>query len=252
MNEALFFGGRRVALAGVGEPFGLGDVGDLLAYRRMWEPFIEAHLNLWRDLNEVLEGAPTASQCPSGIFSSGDVQTTNPSTRSFCAALSLSRARVSDTPEGILPQWNAWKNKSSSEILAGARTMLEWHQEVVLRVGNTYKNDLINIRETWGLSPVTLPDLPPFNTQQEIIARIEGAYITAKGAVQLIGYGIGQTLRLVSNATEAVVEGLSDTAKELPKITSRIGIAAVIAAAVVGGALIIYYAPRKHHEPIKT
>jgi hypothetical protein len=154
---------------------------------------------------------------------------------------------TSDTyPPGILPQWNAWKGKSSSEILTGAGSMLEWHQDVVMKVGGPYKDELLKIAKLWGIE-IRLPELPSFDKQQEIIARIEGAYIAVKGVLQVIGYGVGETLVKAGDVTEAVAEGLTETAKAIPKAVSSpltwIGITAVLA--VVGGVLLVYYAPRR-------
>jgi len=243
--EGIYLDGQRVIRLGVG--FGLGDVGDLIAYRRMWDPFIEAHLNIWRNVNALLESIPTAKKCPAGIFDAEELKDLGSTERALCSSLSLSRARVSSTdPSGILPQWNAWAGKSSSEILAGAKDMLEWHQSVVFRVGTTYKDDLVKIGELWNIE-IDLPDVPSFSEQQDIRARIEGAYIATKGVLQIIGYGIGRTLVLVGSVAEAVGEGLTQTAKALPSAlptpNTWIGIAAV--AAVVGAGVLIYYVPRK-------
>jgi hypothetical protein len=254
MNEIIYFGSRAVDTShpvyyrrrpiGVGD-VGLSGVGDLLAYRQMWEPFIAAHLEQWRNVNELLESVPEAQKCPSGIFESAQIQHLPPMTQSFCASLVLSRMYTSDThPFGILPQWNAWAGKSSAEILAGAKSMLEWHQDVVMRVGGVDKDNLVSIADNWKIA-VRLPDLPSFTTQQDIIARIEGAYVTVKGVLQIIGYGAGETLKMVGNVAQAVEEGLVDTAKQLPKTSRKIGIAVAVTAVVVGGALIIYYVPKR-------
>ncbi|RPH62419.1 MAG: hypothetical protein EHM89_05615 [Acidobacteria bacterium] len=226
---------------------GLGDVGDLLAYRQMWEPFIAAHLELWRYVNGLLESTPTAQKCPTGIFNATQIQNMDATERGFCASLVISRMYTSDTnPLGILPQWNAWKGKSSAEILTGAGSMLEWHQDVVMRVGGPYKDELIKIAKLWGIE-VRLPELPSFSKQQEIIARIEGAYVSVKGALQVIGYGVNETLVKAGDVTSAVAEGLTEIPRAAAKAVSSpfvwIGVTAVLA--VVGGALLIYYAPRK-------
>lgn len=251
MSDFIFAGERlnrpwQGTATGVG---GVGEVGDLIAYRQAWDPFIEAHLNLWRGVNTLLENVPTAKRCPDGLFDESQLAglELGSTEHAFCASLALSRMRVSNThPTGILPQWNAWSGKSSLEILAGAKDMLEWHQSVVMRVGNTYKDELIKIGALWDIE-IVLPDVPEFSKQQEIIARIEGAYISAKGVLQIIGYGIGQTLALAGSLTEALAEGLSESARLLPQAvptsTTWIGIAAVVA--VVGAGVLIYYIPRK-------
>lgn len=239
MNEMVFLGGQPVAI-GIGD----GDVGDLLAYRREWEPFIKAHLDLWRHLNAVLEDTQIAHDvCPSGIFDPKRI-VGNPAEAALCADLLLTRIRTSATnPAGILTQWNLWKDASSDQMVAGAQTMLAWHQSVVLDVGGPMKDDLVRIGKLWGVD-MQLPDLPAFSLQQNIISRIEGAFISTKGELKLIGYAAGETLRLAGDTGQAIAEGLSDTAKALPKAASDalkwIGVAVVL----VGGALVVYYIPR--------
>ena len=262
MNETIFLGGCpvirpegiylngvrviRLGLHGVG----VGDPGDLLVYRQAWEPFVAAHLELWRALNEILESAPEAQKCQTGIFDAGQLKNLPPEiSREFCLSLSLTRIRISNTnPGGILTQWNSWKDKSSADIVAGASSMLEWLQSTILRIGGTYKDELTDIAGFWGL-PVKLPDIPSFSTQQAIRARIEGAYITAKGVLQIVGYNAIQTLQSVSNVAQAVGEGLRDTAQALPKTLPTVAVVAAVAAVVVGGGLLIYYIPRRPALP---
>lgn len=248
--EGIYLDGHRVISLGLrGADVGVGDVGDLLVYRQTWEPFVAAHLELWRALNEILENAPEAQKCPAGIFDVAGLKDLTPATRAFCASLSLTRIRVSNTdPGGILTQWNAWKDKQSIDLVAGAPDMLKWLQSVILRIGGTYKDELVDIAKYWSI-PVKLPDVPSFSRQQEIIARIEGAYITTKGVLQIVGYNAVQTLRSVSNVAQAVGEGLRDTAHALPKALPTIGVVAAIAAVVVGGGLLIYYVPRRRELP---
>lgn len=248
MNEIAFLGNRPVMFGSLGE----GDVGDLVAYRRAWEPFIAAHLNLWRHVNEVLENTQIAREvCPQGIFEPDQIRG-NPAEQSLCADLLLTRIRTSSTsPEGILPQWNMWKDASDASVVAGAKLMLEWHQNMVMKVGGPMKADLERIATLWKI-PLRLPDLPPFSLQQQIISRIEGAFIALKGTIKLIGYAAGDTLELAGSTGEAVAEGLSDTAKAIPKAVRSpfvwIGVAAVVA--VVGGVLIVYYVPRRATEEL--
>lgn len=240
MNEMLFLGGRPVAVGMIGD----GDVGDLLAYRREWEPFIAAHLNLWRHVNAVLEDTQIARDvCPGGLFLPAQIRG-NPAEAALCADLLLSRIRTNPTsPGGILAQWNLWKDASSDQMLAGAQVMLAWHQKVVLDVGGPMKDDLVRIGKLWNID-VSLPDLPTFSLQQDVISRIEGAFISTKGELKLLGYAAGDTLSLAGSTGEAVAKGLSDTAKALPKAVSSSLVWIGIAVVVVGGGLIIYYHPR--------
>lgn len=248
--DGIYLDGQRVIRLGL-QGVGVGvDVGDLLAYRQQWEPFIAAHLNLWRKVNSLLESTPTAKKCPKGIFKMDQVsKELNDSEIGYCASLNISRMYTSSTyPLGILYKWNAWSGKSSSDILAGAKSMLEWHQSVVMDVGGPIKDELFQIANIWGLA-VELPEVPAFSKQQEIRARIEGAYITAKGVIQIVGYGVGETLAKVGTAAEATAEGLRETAKKVSEAAAKppsklmwIGIAGVVA--VVGAGVLIYYVPR--------
>lgn len=242
--EGIYYGGQRVIRLGMGG-VGLGDVGDLLAYRREWEPFIAAHLELWRDMNARFENSPDVTKCPPGIFTDAQITNLDPLWRSWCATLALTRLQTSTTdPRGILPRWNAWANKSSIDIVAGAAAMLAWHQEVVVGVGGPDKNKLVEIAKIWDI-PIQLPNLPTFSTQQDVISRIEGAYVTTKGILQTFGYGAGEALIGTANVSQAIAQGLTDTAKALPSTAKWIGIAAAVAVAVVGGALIVYYVPKR-------
>lgn len=239
--DGIYYGGRRVIR------LGLGDAGDLLAYRQEWEPFVEAHLGIWRYLNGLLESIPEAQKCPAGIFDMAQISNLNSTERAFCASLDLTRIRISDTnPGGILHQWNLWKDKPSIDLIAGADIMLKSHQETVMRVAGAYKDELLQITKLWKIA-VQLPDVPTFSRQQEIIARIEGAYITTKGVLQVLGYGIGEVLEGATDQAQAAAKGLKETAQGISKaITSPwtwIGVSAVLA--VVGGGLLVYYAPRR-------
>ncbi len=230
--------------------YALGDAAvwpsDLLAYRQQWEPFIKAHLDLWRYLNGIFESVPAAQQCPAGVFTAAAVSKLDTATQQFCASLALTRIRTSATdPGGILPQWNAWAGKSSAEILAGAPSMLKWHQDVVLKVGGSYKDDLVKIAKLWNLGPLDLPPVPSFSAQEAVIANIEGAGLVAQGLLQIIGYGTGQVLTGAADTASAVAKGLRDTAKALPGVFASpwtwIGMVGVVA--VVGGALVVHYLP---------
>ncbi len=232
--------------------FGLGvDVspGDLLQYRREWEPFVAAHLAIWNRLLDGLEKA-AGPHCPAGIFPPAALDKTDPTWRPICAALSVTRARVSETDlRGIPKQWNEWQGKSSAEILAGAATMLQWHQDVVRKVGTTYKDELVEIANYLGIE-IELPPVPDISIQQHIASQIEGAYIATKGIIQIAGYGFGNELVWAKDQSQALVQGLTDTIKEIPGVVRSpwtwIAITAVAVAVVAGS--VVYFVPRPAHR----
>lgn len=244
--DGIYIEGQRIIRLGL-QGVGLGDVGDLLAYRQEWEPFIAAHLGLWRYLNGLLESVPDAQKCPTGIFDASQIKTLDATSQAFCASLDLTRIRIDATnPGGILQQWNAWKDKSSADIVAGAADMLKWTQDTVLRVGGPYKAELLQIAKLWGIT-VQLPDVPSFSTQQEIMARAVGAYVTAKGVIEILGYGAGEALDTATDAAQATAKGLTETAKGVRQTILNpwlwIGMTTVVA--LVGAGLVIYYVPRR-------
>jgi hypothetical protein len=268
MNEVVFIGGRAAALGepvrfrgrpvflGYVQPIGVGDdsvwPSDLLAYRKQWDPFIAAHVALWRHLNDIFEATAAGQSCPLGM-NPDDLAPLDPTMRAFCASLMITRMRIDDTNagRGIPAAWNAFAGKSASEILSGAAPMLKWFQDTVHRVAGTYKDEMLKIAKMWNIE-IVLPDMPTLSTQQSIIATIEGAYTTAKGILQLVGYAIGTEAKWVGTQAQGIVEGLTDTVKALPKVVGGlsspwtwVGVAAILA--VVGAGLVIYYvpAPRK-------
>ncbi len=249
MNELVFRGGRAVMYARLG----VGDIGDtwpsdLLAYRRAWEPFIRAHVELWRHFNSLFEATPTGKTCPAGVDQS-TLASLDPNTKAFCSSLLLTRLRGGENtqtkPPSISAMWDAWRDKSASDILVGAPAMLTQQQSVVQTVAGQYKDELLEIAKFWNIN-VKLPDVPTFSTQQTIIAQIEGAYVAAKGILQLAGYATGTTLQWTATQAAALTEGLTDTVKALPKAISSpwlwVGVTAVVV--TIGAGMVFYYVPK--------
>jgi hypothetical protein len=248
-GEVIFLGGRAVPGFALGEPTWLGDgsVGDLLAFREEWEPYIAAHLALWQKMNDLFEGAPAASNCPTGTDDSTINPNLSPGEHAFCASLLQTRRAISYTDPGGIPyQWNAWRGKTSSEILNGADSMLKQQQSVVEWVSGPMKDTLVKLGQFWKIA-IELPDVPSFADQSHVIARIEGAWISLKGVVQMFGYAAGETVKKVGSWAEATAEGLSETVRAIPKAIGSpwtwVGVAAVIA--VVGAGLVVWYVPRR-------
>jgi|HubBroStandDraft_2_1064218.scaffolds.fasta_scaffold153070_2 hypothetical protein len=253
MNEVVFHRGRAVMYGSLG----VGDFGDawpsdLLAYRREWEPFVAAHVALWRYLNSLFESTPTGQKCPPGVDQSA-LNVFDPNTKAFCSSLMLTRLRGGDNsqtkPPSISAMWDAWRDKSASDILIGADKMLKQQQDVVRTVAGQYKDELLEIAKFWKLE-IKLPDVPTIDTQGQIIAKIEGTYVAAKGILQLAGYATGTTLAWTATQTAALTEGLTDTVKALPKAISSpwlwVGVTAVVVA--IGAGMVVYYVPK----PVRT
>ena len=84
--------------------------------------------------------------------------------------------------------------------------MLQWMQEVVMQVSGPDKDALVKIAKRWNVD-VELPNLPSFSTQQEVISRIEGAYVTTKGVLQILGYGAAEVANKAADKTGVVLKG---------------------------------------------
>lgn len=247
--DGIYLDGHRVIRLGL-QGVGVGGVSDLLAYRKLWDPFISAHYQLWTTLNERLESSVGAQKCPKGLFKPSDTQHLSVADQSFCAALRLSRMYVSrEDPYGIWKRWNYWSGTSSADMLINAKLILEDLQNTVIAVGGPDKDNLVKIARLVDM-PIELPDVPEFTVQQALYAQIEGAITAAEGVLEIIGYGAGETLKMAGSTTEAVAESIKETAKAVPEVVKKpitaIGIAAVVV--VVGAGVLIYYMPRRRPE----
>ena len=248
--EVVFRGGRAVMYGRLG----VGDASvwpsDLLAYRQEWEPFVRAHIELWRYFNQLFESTPAGKTCPVGVDPT-KLEPLDPSVRAFCSSLMLTRIQGGDNaqPGSISAMWDAWQGKNASDILVGASAMLKQQQDVVKAVSGPYKDQLLEIAKFWKID-VRLPDVPTFGVQQQIIAQIEGAYTAAKGILQIAGYATGTTLKWTATQVAALTEGLTDTVKALPKAISSpwlwVGVTAVVVA--IGAGMVVYYVPK----PVRT
>ena len=251
MNELVRLGGRPVIGFGfVGE----ADAGDLFAYRRMWDPFILDHVRLWLKVNDALESTSLArQQCPPGITDAQIQQLQTDTAKQLCTALNTTRSAV-DPTNGILAQWNAWAGRSSSDIVSNAEKMLRQQQAVVALVSGRLSDELVQIGQDWTI-PIELPNLPELSVQQLVISRIESAFTTVKGVLQVAGYvarnvagATSNAVHFVADQTKAVAEGLTSTIKALPKVAetvgTRVGITAIVMLALTGAGLLLYYVPR--------
>lgn len=250
--EGIYVDGHRVIRFGMdGAPsVGVDGVGDLFAYREMWDPFIRAHFELWQYMKGLLESAPTSKKCPEGLFAPDQIKHLSDVEQSFCASLRLARMYTSNTdPYGIPRRWNAWSGLSSADMLANAQLIVRDLQATVMAVGGPYKDELVRLARLWKIE-IELPDVPSFTTQQRIIANIEGAFTTAEGVLEIIGYGAGQSLEMAGDTADSVAESVRETAKAVPEAVRSpliwVGVTAVLA--VVGAGVLIYYAPRKRRS----
>ena len=249
MNGELVFRNGRAVMYG---SFGVGDASvwpsDLLAYRQMWEPFIRAHIELWRYFQSLFEATPAGKTCPAGVDQSS-LNSLDPNMRAFCSSLLLARLRGGDNtqtkPPSISAMWDAWRDKSASDILLGASTMLGQQQDVVRTVAGQYKDELLEIAKFWKID-VKLPDVPTFSTQQRSSRDRGSVHRLRKGFSSWPATRRGTTLQWTATQAAALTEGLTDTVKALPKAISSpwlwVGVTAVVV--MIGAGMVIYYVPK--------
>jgi len=163
-----------------------GGTGDLLAYRRMWDPYV---MGVVRALNAA--GDAWEARSPA----------INQSTLSPEAKASPTIWKtVADTLRGygtsLLSSWNQHAGLSTATILMMSGKILDAEQHVVDKTQNFFVPILK--RDAPGIA---LPPLPSIDVQRSVIATLEGAKLAAAGV-----------LHLVTSAAKVSFENLPQTA----------------------------------------
>jgi hypothetical protein len=205
-----------------GRSIGAGDTtpGDVLAYRAMWNDYvvdIACGLSIqgWALAQAAagtvpgpLDSAHLASLniCPNSstwvpngvvpIDLSGLAQ--QPPSASLLTSLSQI---ANDSSAALLDQWNNFAGLPDVQVTQQAASILEAYQDTVLQAGQQYQPSLATVSPALAAA---LPTGPDKSLQKQLIARIEGAGILARGTLKVIGIGIGGAVESIGNAvTEA-------------------------------------------------
>jgi hypothetical protein len=166
---------------GLGAP--TGNATDVIAYRKIWDDY-------------VMGTARAAIACGAAWQALVDQKppTTPPNVSQFAVApdaktLTLWAQLEQQKGEGIAASWNMYAGLQDWEIMVSAGDILQDFQSIVRRVGEFYQPSILK-----DCPSLTLPAPPGLELQKQVIGRIEGLGIIARGTLQLFAKGAGGTL----------------------------------------------------------
>lgn len=209
-------------------------VGDVLAYRTLWNDYVMGTVkalslcaDAWNAAGAAKRGGQSLPTGPNyGVLS----EAAQAAPESYEAIGSTDQGFAND----LLASWNMHAGMSEHDILLQASNILQDFQNTVLRVGQFYQPQVQN-----DCPSVPLPSPPSQDSQKQVISQLQGAGIAAQGALQLLGIGASGGLQTVGSVItggivplpEAVQEALKKTASTwLPSKTTLIvgGIGALV------------------------
>jgi hypothetical protein len=156
-------------LQGIGAPSGwrtLVSPVDVLAYRRIWDPFITATARAAVACAVALEAAAATASDPSTLLLAADTERVN--------------------ADALMTRWNLHAGTPDYEIVINAADILQDQQDAVLKAGQVYQAQIRT-----DCPSIELPAPPGIAVQTGVIGAIEGFGILAHGVLQLIGQAAG-------------------------------------------------------------
>lgn len=200
---------------------GAGDTtpGDVLAYRAMWNDYVLAiacglAIQGWALTQAAAGSTPTAvpaatltSVCPNSstwvpanvnpLDLSGLAQ--QPPSQQLLTAL----AQVADNAsDALLTQWNNYSGLTDLYITQNAASIVQGLQDTVLQAGQNYQPMLATVSPALAAALPTGPDL---SVQKQLIARLEGAGIVARGQIEAIKIGVGGAIEAVADIGKVAI-----------------------------------------------
>ena len=184
--------------------------GDVLAYRTMWDPYIQAAVTACRTCS-----ANWASQA-TGINVSQFAVSPDATT------LQLWSNAQSENAAEIVREWNQFAGYQPYQILTFASEILQTLQATVLKVGQFYLPLVIR-----DCPNVVLPQPPSLDAQKYLLAQLEGDNIVTAGIMQLLKIGASgalETAEKIGEKAETLADKIVDA---LPWLFGAVGAAAV-------------------------
>lgn len=136
-------------------------VGDVLAYRTLWDPYV---MDSIRAINLCADSFDGVAKNPPAGYSSQELSDNATSYR-----------KVADL---FLQDWNQFAGKQPLEIVAESTIILNAQQDLVKRVGAMHTSATM----CSGLKDVKAPSV---DAQNEVLSRLEGLGIVTQGVLQL-------------------------------------------------------------------
>lgn len=209
------------------EPVGVVTPGDVLAYRRMWEPWIKAVKDACVAAATAWD-AVAAGQTPALACDLSHIQgRANPAILKAAAQAQADLFRTyADNLAGDKGRWNMNAGLKEYEIVILAKNILENEQATVRHAS------FVLVPELRSRCPgAVIGPMPTLSLQRSVIARIEGLRILAHGALQLFEIGEEGVVRTVGQIAGGTLDVLSSPVTWL--------------AAAAGAGLLVLLAVRK-------
>lgn len=194
------------------------NAADVIAYRTMWTPYVQAMVNAMRqaaaEFSKAAQGQPSAVDLK--IFAT-------PPTASVLQTYADGwLVDVTSTSA----EWNAYAGWSDAQVVLEAPSILTFFQKTVLGISQTYAPQLAHELPTLPLPKAA----PATDLQTKVIGTIEGYGVLAHGALQLLGIGAGGALETLGAIGTSIRHAVDSAANALPVM----GLAVI----VVGGLLL--------------
>jgi hypothetical protein len=190
---------------------GFTGVGDVLAYRRMWDDYVlgvvQANYMAAASLRAESQGLPSFSYTLRGASSPTTIPIyVRPSTSTQDPQI-LSTVADSDDSSGnyLLSRWNLDAGKKDWEIVYFAGSILQEQQRTVQIAGTR----AAELRARFPSLP--LPSPPEKSIQRDVIAHLEAGQYIASGVLQMFTGAAGAELK----SAGAVVDELGKGGKKL-------------------------------------
>jgi hypothetical protein len=171
---------QRARPAGLGV-FAFVTPDDVLAYRNTWDAYVAASLSSMRScadaIDTVLKDKPAG-----GVY---DVY------RRAAEEIHKEAGHEGQNDGTLQKAWNEFQGLTDEQIVAGASYILRGHQETVLAV-NRARNFSIDFGCLSGW-----PHPPSVSLQAQVIGRIEGLRILARGALGIMQESAVRTVDLI-------------------------------------------------------
>jgi L-fucose mutarotase/ribose pyranase (RbsD/FucU family) len=152
----------------------------------MWDPYVMAMLRAMKGTGDAF--VAVSANPPAGYTAQ--------------TLLGYGTSLQSET-DALLKLWNLYAGLDPASILLQAGDILKTYQDVVQRVSKVRIDGMFKQFATVK----KLPDPPSIDVQNQVVSRLEGLNLAAKGVLQLFALGAADELKSVGQATGTIVAG---------------------------------------------
>jgi hypothetical protein len=177
--------------------------GEVLAYRRTWQPYVAEGIALmrraaasWAALARgEVPAMPPRADLPILATAESDARTT---------AYNLISAGWAGTADTRSAEWDQDAGAHDWKIIVFAGNILQDEERTVRAVSE----DLAKLKEDFPSA--TLPEPPGFDAQAEVLGRLEAMGLVAHGTLEILGLAAGGVLGKVGDVSGTVLKASKD------------------------------------------